>query len=48
MQAFDPDRPNLEQILAWNGVESFVESRDETNTPQACPVYDIFINNNNN
>ena len=41
--SFDPTRPNLDQILAWNGLESAVKSQDEEIAPRGCPGHDISL-----
>eukprot|EP01084_Bolivina_argentea_P026528 49349_1 len=40
---FDPGRPNLDQILSWNGVEEFIMSKNEDVAPRQCPGHDVAL-----
>jgi hypothetical protein len=39
-QMFDPSRKNLEMIVSWNGIESFVKMG---NAPRGCPAYNLSL-----
>ena len=43
-EEFNPDRPNLGQIIVWNGVEEDIMSEDESQQPiRYCPGHNLSL-----